>query len=123
MSAPTFKINDVLKTETVEGLPNFVVEVTWACVYSNGGCVGELSHKQSFSYSSSEGFTPFNQLTEQQVLGWVIDALGPDAVAFYQNTLKEQVDKAVAESENPPRKMFVTAFYNPEQTKAAPWAA
>lgn len=37
-------------------------------------------------------FTPYDDLTEEQVQGWVESALGAEQVASYKNALAEQIE-------------------------------
>jgi len=47
---------------------------------------------------SSDTFTPYDQLTQDQVVGWVQAALGAEQVAGLQDALANQI----AEKKNPP---------------------
>jgi hypothetical protein len=53
-------------------------------------------------------FTPFEKLTEAQVIGWVKDALGEDQVTSYEENVANQIEALI----NPP-------VVNPP----LPWAA
>lgn len=53
-------------------------------------------------------FTPYNQLTLDQVVGWVKDALGAEQVAAYE----DNVEKQIADQQDPP-----------VVTPPLPWAA
>ena len=43
-------------------------------------------------------FTPYEKLTEDQVIGWVKDALGKEQVVAYEESVANQIDAIV----NPP---------------------
>lgn len=60
----------------------------------NGGVYG------SVGVTLDEGgtFTPYDQLTEAQVIGWVQDALGEDQVTAYEANVAQQI----ADQANPP---------------------
>jgi hypothetical protein len=40
-------------------------------------------------------FIPFEQLTQAEVIQWVIDDLGPDAIQGFQNSIEEQLQNHV----------------------------
>lgn len=57
----------------------FVIVVDWSCTASAPGVSGAFYGGQTtYKNDPSEpGFVPYDQLTEQIVLGWVFEALGP----------------------------------------------
>jgi hypothetical protein len=63
---------------------------------------------QSFTFNPTKSFTPFADLTQDQVVGWVQAGMGIDAVT----ALQENLDKQIADQINPP-------IISP----ALPWAA
>ena len=54
--------------------------------------------QQPLTYSGKTPYTPYNQLTNEQVIGWVQSALGVDGVAAITNKL----DVMIADQINPP---------------------
>ena len=53
---------------------------------------------QSLTYTAGTPFTPFEQLTEETIIGWVQSALGAEQVTSIQANLDTQIDNLV----NPP---------------------
>ena len=89
-----------------------VFTVHWDCLGNMTVATGSLSGSTYNSrlygttgvmYHSGSSFTPYNQLTEQQVLGWVFDAMGTaqkDSIeAGASNAIYTQIDPPVV---NPP---------------------
>jgi hypothetical protein len=77
---------------------NFVVEVVWRLtgvdeIYSP--CIG---NRITLNSTSSETFIPYEELTEEIVIAWVLDALGVDGV----NSAKAQVQAYIDRMINPP---------------------
>ena len=71
----------------------FVINVAWACQASAEGCGGAF-HGGTTTYEnnpSEPGFIPYDQLTQQIVLGWVFDGLGPQK-AVIEATLTAKVE-------------------------------
>lgn len=72
---------------------DFVFEVHWTCsdvdgefsgsVYGSVGLTGELT-------------TPYEQLTEAQVIGWVKEAIGAETVAAHEANVAAQIAAAKA---------------------------
>ena len=52
----------------------------------------------TLTYVAGSAYTPYDQLTQDQVLGWVQSALGEDGVADYE----AQVDAQIESVMNPP---------------------
>ena len=70
------------------------------------------------SYEEGEPFTPFAELTEEQVIAWVEDALGGEQVA----TLKANIDSQLAELANPQKVTLTPPWAQvavPEEVPAA----
>jgi hypothetical protein len=82
----------------------FVVNVAWACTAEQDG--KSAFHGGTTTYTQDEAdFIPYEQLTEQQVLGWVHDSLG-DQKAEIETSLTAKVEKQL----------------NPETANGLPWS-
>lgn len=79
-----WKVNSMSVTQTPE--PNFVARVEWSLIGTEGLTTCTLDNIATFD-APSEDFTPYEDLTEDVVLGWVKDQLGPDGVAAAENTI------------------------------------
>lgn len=77
--------------------PDFVVNVDWTITGTDGTNTADM---QGFSEFSQQGetFTPYADLTQTQVLGWVQDQLGETGVANAQANVDGQINSIV----NPP---------------------
>jgi hypothetical protein len=53
---------------------------------------------QSFTYDASKTFVPYEDLTQEEVVGWVQAGMGVDAVT----ALQENLDQQIANQVNPP---------------------
>jgi hypothetical protein len=75
----------------------FVINVAWGCQASAEGCGGAFYGGQTMYENNPDepGFIPYDQLTEEIVLGWVYDALG-DQKAEIEATLTAKVEKQLA---------------------------
>lgn len=78
---------------------NVVFNVHWTLTGDDGeGHTGHVYGSQSVSVDITDGFTPYEDLTETQVLGWVKDAMGEEQVAAHEANVAKQIDDQV----NPP---------------------
>lgn len=80
-----------------DGLSDVVRVVFWLCTATDGTNESRLGGKTEVPLPVS-GFTPYDQLTQTQVIGWVQDILGPEEVANIEANLQGQL----AYMANPP---------------------
>lgn len=75
----------------------FVIIVDWSCTASAPNVQGAFYGGQStYENDPSEpGFIPYDQLTQEIVLGWVFDGLGPQK-AEIEATMTAKVEKQLA---------------------------
>jgi len=81
-----------------EGETDVIFTVHWVYTATDGEHVGSVYGTVGVTYEAGEPFTPFNQLTEAQVQGWVEDALGEEQLA----AMKANVDGQIENQINPP---------------------
>ena len=95
-----------------EPVPNYVLTVGFSVIGSLDNAGEEVSSmlRDSISFEVKESdITPYEDLTEELVISWVKNSLGPDVVANYEESLAGQVWDMI----NPP--------VNPEPTPL-PWS-
>jgi hypothetical protein len=87
-----------------------VFTVHWDCLGNMTVATGSLSGSTynsrvygttGVTYHSGSTFTPYNQLTEAQVLGWTFESMGPSQKASYEagasNAIYTQIDPPVVQ--------------------------
>jgi len=52
---------------------NVVIQADWLCVVMNNENIVQAAASGAKSFTLGDSFTPFNQLTEAQVLGWCFE--------------------------------------------------
>ena len=72
----------------------FVNTVHWIC--SDSDADGNAGSVYGSIGLEGELVTPFEQLTEAQVVGWVKDALGEETVAAHEANVAAQIEAAKA---------------------------
>jgi len=80
----------------VDGEQDVVFTVHWTCSGVQDTYSASVYSTQSVTVDSGATFTPYDQLTEAQVLGWIWEA-GVDKVAT-EATVQQQIDNQI----NPP---------------------
>ena len=97
--ANTWKVVQIDAYPEYEGQDTVVFGVHWTLSGDDGeGHTGYVYGSQGVSLDLTDGFTPFEDLTEAQVLGWVHDAMGVDQVAAYEAGVAQQIAHQI----NPP---------------------
>jgi hypothetical protein len=72
--------------------PNYVVTAVWTVFGQDGQCSGAYTGSTEFDSQQSSAFIPYNQLTQEIVLGWVQTALGEQGIAEAQANVQAQID-------------------------------
>ncbi|KPK72595.1 MAG: hypothetical protein AMJ84_03870 [Acidithiobacillales bacterium SM23_46] len=83
---------------TTDGETDVVFTVHWRCNGVDGEYAGTAYGTQSVTYEAGAPFTPYADLTQDQVIGWVKDDMGPEQVA----SIEANVEKQVQDAMNPP---------------------
>jgi hypothetical protein len=99
-----------LYTETIAGEQNYVVIASYNVTGVDGTYSASLSNIARFSTDNVDNFTPYEDLTNEIVIGWIQAELGVDGVSNLEACIQGQIDSQI----NPP--------VVPQNTPL-PWAA
>lgn len=97
-------INSMYTIDTPE--PGFVCNVLWTVTGVDGQYTAEIGGNSQFTVQEGPTFTPYDQLTQAQVLGWI----PAEQIASAQACVQGQIDSLIS----PP--------VSPENTPL-PWSA
>jgi hypothetical protein len=81
-----------------EGKSDVVFTVHWTLTGTDGEYVGSVYGSQGVSIDREAPYTPYADLIEAQVIGWVQAAMGEEQVASYEANVAQQI----ADKINPP---------------------
>jgi hypothetical protein len=70
---------------------NIVFTIHWTLDATDGTYTGRAHGFASVAYEEDTPFTPYDELTEEQVISWTIDALGQERVADLEAEVARQV--------------------------------
>ena len=107
MTTFTWTIDQMYTLDTPE--PGFVVNVLWTLTGVDGQYTASIGGNSQFTVQEG-AFTPYSQLTQTQVIGWVQNALGPDGIANFEANVQGQINS------------MITPPVSPQNTPL-PWAA
>jgi hypothetical protein len=98
----TWRVGTMECYPTYEQNIDVVFTVHWDCVGSetvnNITYNGRVYGATGVTYHSGSQFTPYNQLTQDQVIGWVWDSMGTEQKNSYESSVQTQIDNQI----NPP---------------------
>ncbi len=99
MNIYEWKINQLECYPQHEGQTDVVFVVHWDRLASDGaGHDARVYGSQSVTLDPDAPFTPFANLTESQVIGWLEAAFGDEQLASQKTTLDKQIEDQI----NPP---------------------
>ena len=87
-----------LYTETVAGEQNYVVIANYEVIGVDGQYTAGLSNIARFNTASVSPFIPYEDLTNEIVVGWIQTDLGVDGVSNLEACIQGQIDSQI----NPP---------------------
>ena len=87
-----------LLTQTIDGEQNYVVIANYEVTGVDGEYSSSISDSARFSTANVDNFIPYDQLTNDIVVGWIKSVLGPDTVANYEESIQGQINNQI----NPP---------------------
>lgn len=81
-----------------DGETDVVFTVHWTLTATDGTYTGSVYGSQAVTVDPAAPFTPYADLTQDQVIGWVQDAMGAEQVAAYEDNVAGQIANQI----NPP---------------------
>jgi hypothetical protein len=80
--------------------PGFVVNVLWTLTGVDGQYTASIGGNSQFTVQEGT-FTPYSQLTQTQVIGWVQAALGADGIANFEANVQGQINSMITPPVSP----------------------
>ena len=77
--------------ENYQGNANVAVNVLWRCTGTDGQNHYSEIGKQRIQYAPQDGFTPFEQLTSDQVIAWVKSAITADGILLVEAKINDKL--------------------------------
>ena len=75
----------------IDGQTDVVFEVNWSCFAVDGNYSAQTTGSVPVTYTAGTPFTPYNQLTQDQVWGWINPSIDrPDVEANLQALIDAQ---------------------------------
>lgn len=81
-----------------ESILDVVFTIYWRRQATNGTYTADIYGDQTIQFNSKAPFTPYADLTEAEIIGWLENALGPETLTAQIITLDKQLENLI----NPP---------------------
>jgi len=91
----TWTINQMDCYPQYEGQVNVVWNAVWKLSATDGITTCYITGNQALTYVAGTAYTPYSELTEAQVVGWVQEAMGADAVSANEQIVNNLVVETV----------------------------
>ena len=101
-----------LLTETIAGEQNYVVIANYEVVGVDGVYTSSIQDSARFSTANVNSFIPYEDLTNDIVIGWIQSLLGVDGVANYEASIQGQIDSQINPPVTPQDTPLPPNFYN-----------
>jgi len=94
----TWTVDQMYTLDTPE--PGFVVNVLWTLTGVDGQYTAFIGGNSQFTVQEGT-FTPYDQLTQEQVIGWVQNSLGADGIANFEANVQGQINSMITPPVSP----------------------
>lgn len=93
MSNKTWEITQLQYFPEHQGFDRVVFVVNWVLSAERDGTVACIADMTNLTLDTTAPFTNYDDLTSEQVLSWVQDAIGADQVQKYYAMVDSKLDK------------------------------
>jgi hypothetical protein len=92
----TWTVQNMSSQVQLDGYEDVVVQVGWSCTGTDGTYFATIPGLTRITFGGGPDYTPYDELTEEQVLGWVWSS-GVD-----QTSVQTEIDTQIQLQVNPP---------------------
>lgn len=98
----TWKVSELNVTPTLGELTNVVESIRWFVVGSDGENTFSVTDVTAIPFDENTEYTPYENLTEEQVISWVHSILGADGVSKYQTDIDDVLSQLAVQTSTTP---------------------
>lgn len=96
MTTFNWQIDSMTAYPQIDGQSDVVFQINWQCNANDNGCSANSLGSASVIYEAGSPFTPYNQLTQEQVWGWINPSIDrPEIEANLQAMIDAQKNPPV----------------------------
>lgn len=112
MTSYTLTPTTLVNYPSASGEENVVFRVVWSYRATDGDYTCSFSGQTDLEYHSGDPFIPYADLTEEQVVEWVLSAWGTEQTSSY----RYQLDAMIENQKNPPTIVLPLPWVNTANT-------
>ena len=101
MTTFTTTIDSMYTLPQVEGQTDVVVNALWTVTGVDGTYTAEIGGNTQFTLEQGAAFTPYDQLTESQVISWIPESQISSAQSCVQGQIDSLITPPVSPSSQP----------------------
>jgi hypothetical protein len=101
MTTFTTTINSMYTLPQVEGQTDVVVNALWTVTGVDGTYTADIGGSTQFTLEQGAAFTPYDQLTQAQVIGWIPESQITSAQQCVQGQIDSLITPPVSPSAQP----------------------
>jgi hypothetical protein len=98
----TWTIDSLPNYPSAEGQENVVFQVNWTLTGTDGTYTANEKGGTGVTYNAGQPYTPYNQLTQEIVLGWVQSTMPPETLALYEGWIADSIEQQKNQKVTPP---------------------
>jgi hypothetical protein len=96
----SWTIDSLYSAPSLNGQTDVVTIANWIVTGSDGVNTSVVKGSQPLTYAAGTPFTPYSNIAEATVIGWVQEAMGAAGVTQVQNQLDTQIENIVNKKNN-----------------------
>lgn len=86
-------INQLQCYAEIDGTANVVFTVTWLLSGADGNFASSLPCATTVPYTAGQEFTPYSELTQEQIMSWIEEFTDPIMMASYEKSVADSIDR------------------------------
>ena len=98
MTTYTWSILAMNTVSAIDGQADVVVSANWQLTGTQDAYTASITAWCQFTLQQGSGFTPYSELTEEQVIGWVQSIYGEQTITSFEKNIQDNIDLQI----NPP---------------------
>lgn len=92
MTTYSWTINLLPNYPSAEGQSDVIFEVIWTLTGVDGQYSASEQGAIGVNYVEGQPYTPYNELTEEQVLGWVTSTIPEETLNIYKTSIQRNIE-------------------------------
>ena len=87
----SWKIDSLPNYPQAEGQQDVVFQVNWTYIGVDGQYTASEKGAIGVTYVAGQPYTPYNELTEEQVIGWITSSIPENILNIYKDSINRNI--------------------------------